>query len=75
MKPTKIRYPKHRKMSLVVFLRVGFIGLNGAQSQDANTEPIPPVHFHHVHLNVADPERTMGYYIKVHGAVPTRRFC
>ena len=28
--------------------------------------------FHHVHLNVVDPERTMGYYVKVHGAVPTR---
>ncbi len=28
--------------------------------------------FHHVHLNVTDPAQTIAYYMKFHGAVPTR---
>jgi catechol 2,3-dioxygenase-like lactoylglutathione lyase family enzyme len=28
--------------------------------------------FHHVHLNVVEPERTIAYYRKFHGAVPIR---
>lgn len=27
-----------------------------------------PAHFHHVHLNVTDPARTIAYYMKIHGA-------
>lgn len=31
-----------------------------------------PAHFHHVHLNVTDPARTMAYYMKIHGATPVQ---
>jgi len=31
-----------------------------------------PAHFHHVHLNVTDPARTIAYYIKMHGATPVK---
>ncbi len=31
-----------------------------------------PAHFHHVHLNVTDPARTIAYYTKMHGATPVK---
>ena len=29
-------------------------------------------YFHHVHLNVTDPARTIAYYMKMHGATPVK---
>jgi len=30
-----------------------------------------PAHFHHVHLNVTDPAKTIRYYTRIHGATAT----
>ncbi|MCH8203992.1 MAG: VOC family protein [Candidatus Hydrogenedentes bacterium] len=35
-------------------------------------QEVEPAHFHHVHLNVTDPAKTLAYYKKIHGATETR---
>lgn len=37
-----------------------------SEAQDA----VGPAHFHHVHLNVTDPDSTLAYYEKFFGALP-----
>ena len=38
----------------------------------AAAQDVAPAHFHHVHLNVTDPARTIAYYTKIHGATVTK---
>ena len=49
----------------VVFITAGLIG-------PALAQEIEPAHFHHVHLNVTDPERSIEFYSKIFGAVPVK---
>lgn len=55
--------------SVRAFLLIAMVALGVPRSVTA--QDVPPAHFHHVHLNVADPARTIDYYTKFHGAVPT----
>jgi catechol 2,3-dioxygenase-like lactoylglutathione lyase family enzyme len=44
-----------------------------AQSPDATAkDTAQPARFHHVHLNITDPSRTVAYYTRIHGAVRTK---
>lgn len=38
----------------------------------ARGQEIESAHFHHVHLNVTDPEKTIRYYTRIHGATETK---
>ncbi len=42
-----------------------------AYFQTATAQEIEAAHFHHVHLNVTDPAKTISYYKKIHGAIET----
>lgn len=50
-------------------LAVGIFCVAMVLSVNVNAEP---AHFHHVRLNVTDPEATMEFYTRVFGATPTR---
>jgi catechol 2,3-dioxygenase-like lactoylglutathione lyase family enzyme len=47
-------------------LSLAFLAVLACQSARAH-EPVA-ARFHHVHLNVTDPARTIAYYMKIHGA-------
>lgn len=56
---------------LILFFIAAFV--QGQPSDPATTvATIEPAHFHHVHLNVTDPEATMKFYERVLGAVRTK---
>jgi catechol 2,3-dioxygenase-like lactoylglutathione lyase family enzyme len=58
---------------IIRFIRnVGAAALLLAASIGVAQTELEPARFHHVHLNVTDPAATAAYYIRVHGAVPTR---
>jgi catechol 2,3-dioxygenase-like lactoylglutathione lyase family enzyme len=46
-------------------------GLAAAAAAQNATSPAPAAHFHHVHLNVTDPAKTIAFYEKCLGAAKT----
>ena len=54
--------------SLILGLAIG--SLLSAQTSPAAQEE--RAHFHHVHLNVTNPEKTLQYYQRVFGATPVK---
>ena len=51
---------------------VCFVSLLPMVTAHAAAPDVEPAHFHHVHLNVTDPARTVAYYTKIHGATVTK---
>jgi len=51
-----------------------FLGFVTAMGMAASTtaQDVEPANFHHVHLNVTDPQASMAYYARVFGAVPVK---
>lgn len=45
------------------------VGLAGFAAPSAAQEDVEPAHFHHVHLNVVDPAKTVSFYERFLGAV------
>ena len=54
-----------RAIAILAVVLAAFGRTGGAAGEEA-------AHFHHVHLNVTDPARTIQFYSKVFGAVPTK---
>ena len=48
----------HRRGSLTFSLILVFAAAAGAQ------QPLPPPSFHHLHLNSADPEAAIAFYVR-----------
>lgn len=46
--------------------------LLGQEGASADKVQSPPAHFHHVHLNVTDVDRSLKFYSRVFGAVPVK---
>lgn len=59
---------QHRLLCLVI----GFIAVVLAPTARAAAEDVQPARFHHVHLNVTDPKKSIQFYGRVFGATPTK---
>lgn len=65
----------NRGRPCIAFAPIGFVAaivLAVSQLAWAQEQDHAQAHFHHVHLNVTNPQETMRYYQHVFGAVPTR---
>lgn len=55
------------------FLLLGLVAALGiAQPVRLLAEEVAPANFHHVHLNVTDPKKSIQFYGRVFGATPTK---
>jgi catechol 2,3-dioxygenase-like lactoylglutathione lyase family enzyme len=53
-------------------LVLGFLAVVLAPAARAAAEEAQPARFHHVHLNVTDPKKSIQFYGRVFGATPTK---
>lgn len=60
-------FPK-KKERVWAALVIALLALSSALHAEETIKP----NFHHVHLNVVEPKKTIAYYRKFHGAVPIR---